>query len=312
MSARGLPRSCARYSDCSSARIMILSDIRLAFRSLRRRPTYAAMAILILALGIGANTAIFSVVSAVLLRSLPYGHVESIAVLFADGTARGQGGRLASTPGEFLDWREAAGDVFTGLAAMRNESRRITSVDSPIVPLVHAVTANYFDVLGATPALGRTFRASEDEPGQDDVVVLAYGLWQTVFGGDPSVIGRTIDLDGRPHTVVGVARADFYSAHIFATQPGLFVPMTLAEARQDRSTRDLLVYGRLAPGRTIAAARAAMTAVSARIAKQYPDSEDRWSVSVVPLREHVVGPFVQTGALLLAAVGLVLLLACAN
>lgn len=290
---------------------MLIPDLRLALRSLCRRPGFAGMAVVILALGIGANSAIFSVVSAVLLRSLPYADVDRLVVVFADGTARGQSARLPTTPGDFVDWRESA-TAFAGLAALRNESRRITSVETPVVPLVHAVSANYFDVLGVKPALGRGFQAGEDEPGRGDVVILSYGLWQTLFGGDPSIVGRTIDLDKRPHTVVGVLAPEFYSAHIFAVQPGLWVPAPFRSVRQDRSTRDVLVYGRLAPDRTIASAQAVMTTLSARMAKEYPDTNDRWTASLVPLREHVVGTFSQTGAMLVAAVGLVLLLACAN
>ena len=269
------------------------------------------MAVLILALGIGANTAIFSVVSAVLLRSFPYADIDTLVVVFADGTARGQGGRQPTTVADFLDWRDSA-TMFSGVTALRNESRRITNVDTPVVPLVHAVAANYFDVLGIRPALGRTFNPGEDTSGKNDVVVLSYGLWQSVFGGDRALVGRTIDLDGKPHTVIGIMRADFYSAHLFSVQPGLWVPAPFGAQRQDRTNREVLVYGRLAPGRTAASAQAEMTAISARLATQFPETNDRWSASLVPLREQVVGPFNQTGGLLLAAVGLVLLLACAN
>jgi putative ABC transport system permease protein len=289
----------------------LLADVRYALRSLRRRPAYAAMAVLILALGIGANTAIFSLVDAVVLRALPYGDVGSLVVVFADGTARGQSNRLSTTAGDFLDWREQA-DAFAGLAALRNESRRLTTVDAPIVPLVHAVTADYFDVLGARPLLGRTFVAGEDEPGRDDVVILSYGTWQTAFGGDPAIVERAIGLDGRSHTVVGVMGPDFWSAHVFSSQPGLWVPMPLASLREERTTRDLLAYGRLLPGRTVASAQSSMSAVAARLAQQHPETNDRWDIALLPLREHAVGAFQRTGGLLLAAVALVLLMACAN
>ena len=136
----------------------IVSDVHLALRHIRKSPMFAAMTIATLAVGIGANSAIFSVVNAVLLQSLPYSDVDSLVVVFADGTARGQSARLPSTAGDFLDWRESA-TMFSGLAAVRNESRRITSLDTPVVPLVHGVSANYFDVLGARPAFGRTFLA---------------------------------------------------------------------------------------------------------------------------------------------------------
>src|SRR5688572_18355224 len=128
----------------------LLSDVRFAIRSLLRRPAFTAMAAGILALGIGANTAIFSVVDAVLLRSLPYSDPGRLVAAFADGRARGQSSRLGVTAGDFLDWKEQA-RVFSGLVALRNESRRITSVDTPVVPLVHAVSADYFDVLGVRP-----------------------------------------------------------------------------------------------------------------------------------------------------------------
>ncbi len=288
-----------------------VSNVRFALRSLRRRPAYTTMAVAMLALGIGANTAIFSVVDAVLLRSLPYQDPATLVVVFADGSARGQSNRLGTTAGDFLDWREQA-DAFSGLTILRNESRRLTTVESPVVPLVHAVTANYLDVLGVRPALGRGFLAGEDEPGRDDVVILSHGLWQTVFGGDPGVVGSRVGLDGRPHTVVGVMRSEFYSAHVFSVQPGLWVPTSLEALREDRTTRDLLAYGRLAPGRSLASAQATMTALTSRIAQQHPDTNDRWGASVVPLRDHALGQFSRTGGILLAAVGLVLLIACAN
>ena len=288
-----------------------LTEVRLAFRSLRRRPAFTALAVVTLALGIGATTAVFSIVDAVLLRSLPYRDAGNLVVVFADGGARGQGRRLATTAGDFLDWREQAAG-FSGLAAVRNESRRITGLDAPVVPLVHAVTANYFDVLGAQPLLGRVFAAGEDEPGRDDVVILSYGLWQSAFGGDAGIVGRRIALDGRQHAVIGIMRPEFYSAHLFATQPGLWVPTPIAALRGERATRDLLVYGRLAGGGSATSAEAALQAVALRLAELHPDTNDGWGVAVVGLRAHAVGGFTRTGVILLSAVALVLLMACAN
>jgi putative ABC transport system permease protein len=281
-------------------------------RSLSRRPAYAVLVITILGLGIGASTAIFGLVDAVLLRSLPYANPESLVVVFADGTARGQGARMPTTPGDFADWRERGGAAFSGLAAIRNFSPRITSLDTPVVPLTHAVSANYFDVLGVQPRLGRGFLPGEDSPGRDAVVVLSYGLWQAKFGGDPSIVGRTIDLDGKPYTVVGVMGPDFYSAHIFTVQPDLFVPAPFDQLRDDRSLRELLVYGRLKPTVTLRAAQGEMRAVAARIAQARPDTDDRWSIALVPIRDHAIGSFDRIAALVLGAVALVLLIACAN
>ena len=287
------------------------SNLGHALRSLRRRPAYTAMAVGLLALGIGSSTTIFSIVDTVLLRALPYDDPDGIVVVFADGGARGQSRRLGTTAGDFLEWRERA-EGFRGLAVLRNESRRITTVETPVVPLVHAVTANYFDVLGVRPLLGRTFAAGEDEPGRGDVVILSYGLWQSVYGGDAGIVGRRIGLDGRPHTVVGVMRPDLWSAHVFAVQPGLWVPTSLAPLREERATRDLLAYGRLAEGWSVASAQAAMSALASRIATERPETNDRWGVSLVPLADHALGSFRRTGGLLLAAVALVLLIACAN
>ena len=137
-------------------------------------------------------------------------------------------------------------------------------------------------------------------------------LWQAKFGGDRSVVGRTIDLDARPHTVIGVMGPDFYSAHIFSVQPDLWVPALFDLERDDRSTRDVLVYGRLRSGLALESAQASMRLVAGRVARDHPDTDDRWSISLVPLREHAVGGFSRIAALVMAAVGLVLLIACAN
>lgn len=287
------------------------SDVRYALRALRRRPGFTAMALAILTLGIGANTAIFSVVNGVLLRSLPYRDVDNLMIIWSDASAHGMSNQLRTSPGTFLDWREQA-DVFSGLVAVRNVSYRITSVEDPVVPLVHAVSADYFDVLGVEPLHGRTFRPGEDQPGAGDVVVLAYGLWQSVFGGDPATVGKTITLDERPYTVVGVIKPDFYSAHGFAVQPGLWVPLALGDSRDDRSTRNLFVYGRLAESRNPGQAQAAMHTISARIAELHPETDEKWGARLVPLRQHAVGRFSDVFGILLAAVGVVLLIACAN
>jgi hypothetical protein len=245
---------------------------------------------------------VFSLVDTVLLRSLPYAKVDELVVVFADGSARNQAARTVTTAGDFLDWRDQSAGVFAGMAALRNESRRITSLEAPVVPLVQAVTANYFDVLGARMALGRGFREGEDSPGRDDLAVLTYALWQGAFGGDPDIVGRSVSLDGRAHTVVGVTAPEFWSAHAFRVQPGLWVPSSFGTLRGSRAARDSVVYGRLAPGRSLGEAQAAMSAVSARLAQRHPETNDRWSARLVPLRDHTLGAFQATGLILLAAV----------
>jgi hypothetical protein len=159
---------------------MLASNVRVALRSLRKRPAFTGMAILILALGIGANTAIFGVVNAVLLASLPYGDPASLITVFADGAARGQGPRLPTTGADFAWWEERAGS-FSGLAALHNESRRLTSVETPLVPLTHAVTANYFDVLGSRPELGR-----DSWPGKTSPAVTTWWCSAMASGKAPS------------------------------------------------------------------------------------------------------------------------------
>ena len=290
----------------------VFAAARVAIRGLVRRPGYAAMVIAILGIGLGANTAIFGIVDAVLLRSLPYGQPESLVVVWADGSARGQAGHSATTPGDLSDWREQTDGVFSDLAAVRNMTARITSLDSQVVPLVHAVSANYFKLLDAKPLLGRVFEDGEDRPGRDGEVMMSYGLWQAKFGGDPSIVGRTIDLDARPFTVIGIMTQDFYSAHIFNVQPDLWIPYGFDRERDDRVTRDVIVYGRLRPGTSMTAAQAATRTIAARIATQHPDTNDRWSIALVPLREHVVGAFTRIAMLVLSAVGLVLVIVCAN
>jgi putative ABC transport system permease protein len=160
--------------------------------------------------------------------------------------------------------------------------------------------------------LGRTFAAGEEKPGQDRVVVISYDLWQSAFGGDEALVGRSILLDDESYTVIGILPADFYSAHFFAVQPDLWVPLSLIGEEQERRVRNLVVYGRLAPGRNLQEAQSAMDALAVNLAQQYPETNRDWAISLVPVQEDVVGNLKQTFFILLAAVGLVLLIACAN
>ena len=195
----------------------ITRDLRQTARSLARSPGSSLAAVLALALGIGATTAIFSLVHGVLLDGVPYRAPDRLVRIFEvppGSTGRG----IPVSPGSYHAWSQAT-DAFSGVALLRNESREFTARDEPLVPLTHVVTANYFHVLGVEPLLGRTFAPGEDASGRETVVILSHGLWRDAFGGDPAVVGRTVELDGREHTVVGVLRPDFYSDHNFATQP---------------------------------------------------------------------------------------------
>ena len=192
----------------------LAQDFRYAFRTLSRSPLFSLMAAFALALGIGANTAIFSVVNGVVFKGLPYRDAGRVVMLWEDSTPRGGTNSVLVSPGNFIDWRDA-NPAFSDMAALFNNSLRVMSVDEPLVPLTHQVTTNYFGLLGVEPHLGRTFRPEEGQPGNDRVVVLSYGLWQRVFGGDSGIVGETILLDEEPYAVIGVLRPDFYScAHL--------------------------------------------------------------------------------------------------
>ncbi|HSR67303.1 MAG TPA: ABC transporter permease [Acidobacteriota bacterium] len=288
----------------------LTQDVRFALRVLWKNWVFTLTAVLVIALGIGANTAVFSIVNGVLIDSLSYREPESLAFLWADGSARNGVDRVAATSGDFLDWKESQ-DVFSDLAALRNSSLRLTEREDPIVPLVHEVTHNYFDLLGVQPARGRDFQP-DDEEGPARVVMVSYPLWQAAFGGDESLLGSDVELDGEMYTVIGITPQDFYAAHIFATQPGLWTPLSLAGREDDRRTRDLAVVGRLAPGRSLEEAESAMKAIAANLALEHPRTNEDWSVNVEAITDDVVGDFRQTFTLLLAAVAAVLLIACAN
>ena len=272
---------------------------------------FTFMAAFALALGIGANTAIFSVVDGVVLEGLPYRDSDRIVMLWEDSTPRGGTNRVPVSPGNFMDWREA-NPSFMELAALFNTSLRVTSVDEPLVPLTHMVTANYFDLLGVEPALGRTLRPGDDEPGNDRIVILSYGLWQRVYGGEPRILGETIRLDDEPYNVIGVLRSDFHSVHIFGVQPDLWVPLALAGRENERQQRGLAVYGRLADGTSSSEAQAAMSTVAERLGREFPETNEGWDARVVPIQEEATGSVQETLYVLLAAVGFILLMACAN
>ena len=269
------------------------------------------MAAFALALGIGANTAIFSVVNGVVFKGLPYRDAGRVVMLWEDSTPRGGTNSVLVSPGNFIDWRDG-NPAFSDMAALFNNSLRVMSVDEPLVPLTHQVTTNYFGLLGVEPHLGRTFRPEEGQPGNDRVVVLSYGLWQRVFGGDSGIVGETILLDEEPYAVIGVLRPDFYSVHIFPTQPDLWVPLVLAGQENERRRRGLAVFGRLEDRTSVSQAQAAMSTLAKRLARTYPDTNAGWDVRIVPILSEAMGQVRTLLFVLFAAVGFVLLLACAN
>ncbi|HLY60825.1 MAG TPA: ABC transporter permease [Terriglobia bacterium] len=280
----------------------LIQDVRYGARMLIKNPGFTAVAVIALALGIGANTAIFSVVNAVLLRPLPYKDAERLVVILHWGS-----GPVA--PANFLDWRRQ-NHVFDGMGAAEYWTPNLTAVERPEHIWALHVTSDIFPVLGVQPLLGRTFLPDEDQPGKEHEVVLSYGSWQQRFGGDAKVIGRSVTLDGEAYTIVGVMPRDFKFAPFWATKAELWTPLALGDRATSRSGNSLRIFARLKPGITLVAARAEMATITARLEKEYPGTNR--GVEVGSLKEKVVGNVRPALLVLLGAVGFVLLIACAN
>jgi predicted permease len=285
-------------------------EVRLAARALRRVPTVTLLAILTLALGIGAAAAIFSVTNAVLLQPLGYPDADRLVRVY-ESRVDEPGWRGSVSVPNLDDWR-AQSRTLAGLVAFQMGGRNLqTGTEARRVAAVE-VSANAFTVLGNRPLLGRGFVAGEDAPSRDGVVVLGEGLWRRAFGGDPAIVGRTVTLDGRPHEVVGVMPRQF----VFpagAAAPDLWVPYTPSPgAAAARGSHMLAVVARLAPGATHEQAAAEMRRIAARIAAAYPDEQTNRTVALVPYHEDVSGQLRPVLLLLMGAVILVLAIACAN
>ncbi len=288
----------------------LIQDIRYGFRVLRKSPGFSAAAILVLALGIGANTAIFSVVNAVLLEPLPFPEAARIvAVAHTPPPEQFPGMKTFSvSPANYLDWRSQA-DVFEAMAAHAGGYVNLTGGGRPEALLAAFVTSDFFPVLRATPLLGRAFAAGEDEPGRNRVVVLSEELWKTRFGGRADAVGQAIDLNGQKYTVVGVLPA----RSAYPEWAKLWTPLAWTpEERAIRGIHDFAVLARLKAGVPVEQAQAAMDALSVRLAQQYPEDNKGWGAVVVPLREDLVGDVRGALLVLLGAVAFVLLIACAN
>ena len=282
-------------------------DLRYAIRSLTRQPGFTAAVVITLALGIGANTAIFSVVNGVLLRPLPYPNddrLTAIWTLFSNGQTE-----TASVP-DYIDWK-AQGSSFAGMSAYANSNDNLAAPGGEPERIPSSrVIADYFQTLGVTPAAGRFFVPDDFVFGSHRVVVLSYGLWQRRFGGDRSIVGRSITLNARPYTVVGVApegmrlpaRAQLWSP--YAVDPSAPPP--------NRRGDFLTVVGRLKPGVTIARAQAEMSGIAKRLETAYPASNTNVGIKLVPLRDQLVGSVRVALLVFSGAVALVLLIACAN
>jgi putative ABC transport system permease protein len=282
----------------------ILKDIRYGIRSLARHPGFTAVALITLALGIGANTAIFSVVNAVLLRPLPYDEPERIVWLWDTQP------QLANTPTslpDFLGWKEQ-NQSFEHLAAYLNGSMFVDAGDGTTDTHVGLVTPELFSVFHVSPILGRTFTDEEMLPGRFRVAVLSHSMWRNRFGSDPNVSGRTIQLNGAPYTIIGVMPAGFS----YPDRAELWRPLPIDPAKLDPGPHYLNVVGRLKPGVTLPQAQADMSIIAGRLSQQYKEKNAGHGVKLERLSKVVVGDIGLALYVLLGAVGFVLLIACAN
>jgi putative ABC transport system permease protein len=290
-----------------------MKDIRYAFRQLLKHPAFSLIAILVLALGIGANTAIFSVVNSVLLQPLPYRAPNELVSLWGTNTLNEIPRETASYP-DFNDWRQQA-QSFQTIAGFANTTAILTGDGGEPERLPGgAVLGDFFTVLGVEPALGRKFLPEEGEQGKNRVVILSQELWQRRFGGDPKIIGQQITVNGNPNTIVGVLPAGFQDPMPAARKKvQLWLPLPVTDGMRNSRRGDFLnVVARLKPGVSLDQARAEMKGIASRLEKQYPDTNASWGVIVEQLHETLTGDIRPALLLLLGAVAFLLLIACAN
>jgi putative ABC transport system permease protein len=292
----------------------LAADLRYAVRVLLRAPSFTLAVIAVLALGIGANTAIFSIVNTVLLRPLPFEAPNRLVRLFhipPQDTFPGMP-TFSVSPANFYDWQQQA-QLFDGMAIYRFRQFVLTGGPAADEIVAAAVGAGFFELLGETPALGRVFLPEEDTPGQHRVVILSDGFWKRQFGAARDVVGQTLRLDGEPYTVVGVMPAHLSISAWAATAQDLWVPLAYTgDERGVRENHNAQVIARLREGVTVEQAQAELAAISTRLEEAYPKDNAGWGATAIPLDEVIVGDTRASLIVLLAAVALVLLIACAN
>ena len=288
----------------------LITDLKRAFRTLRKTPGFTIAALIVLALGIGANTSIFSIVNGVLLRPLPYAQPDRLVQLWHTPPQKQFPGmtEFALSAANYLDW-ERQNDVFEQSAIYSGRRFRGSAGSEPKQFQAAQVEPTFFSVLRVQPLLGRTIAAGDDQTGHEHVVVLSYKLWQTEFGGDRSLVGKTIQLNDQAYSVVGVMAPEFDKP----SWAQLWSPLVWDPAEKAvRGEHHFAAVARLKPGVTLAKAQADLDTISARLAQQYPADDAGWGAKVVPLREETVGEVRKPLLILLGAVAFVLLIACAN
>ena len=298
----GLVKEVTREQWGWSSLERLVRDGRFAVRALAKNPGFAGAAILALALGIGANTAILSVVDAVLLRPLPYADPGRLVVILHRG-------ENPVAPANFLDWRRQSRS-FEAMGAAEYWTPNLTAAENPEKLWALRMTADVLPMLGVRPLLGRFFTREEEAAGKDRVAVIGHRLWRRRFGSDPGVIGRAISLNGEPYTIVGVMPEAFRFAPFWATNSDLWAPLAFGERAGSRESSSLRVFARTKSGVSLPAAAAEMAAITGRLEREFPGTNR--DVRVISLQEKVVGTVRPALLVLLGAVGLVLLIACAN
>jgi putative ABC transport system permease protein len=292
----------------------VLQDLRYGFRMLAKKPAFTAIAVLALALGIGANTAIFSVVNTVLLKPLPFKNPDQLMMVWEDNTKQGFP-KDTPAPGNYVDWRDQ-NQVFESMAAIADQTFNLTGVGEPEKLEGQRVSASFFPLLGVEPALGRSFLPEEDSAGGERVVIISDGLWQRRFGSDPDIVGKQMTLNSQPYTVVGVLPKSFKfpdPSQSSTEESAVWVPMAFSSQEAgNRGGHYLLVYARAKSGVTVQQAQADMSTIAARLQQQYPDTNTSVGALVTSLHEQVVGDIRPALLIMLGAVGFVLLIACAN
>jgi len=285
-------------------------DARYGARMLRRNPSFVAVVTLTLALGIGANTAIFSVVNSVLLKPLPFKDPNRLVIIWENDTKN----RATNSPvslSDFVDWKDQTG-AFEQIAAWRFLYFNLSGRDEPERVQGLTVSASFLPLLGAQVQLGRTFLPEEEQIGRDKVVVLSDALWRRRFGEDPSLVGQKIDIEGEPHTVVGILAPSFHIFRVLNRPLDIYVPLTFDRSRLNRRDHDIFVYARLKPAVTLDQAQSEMDVLYLRLEQEYPQTNSSRGARVVSMSEGFAGDIRPTLLLLLFAAGFVLLIACAN
>jgi putative ABC transport system permease protein len=285
----------------------LFQDLRYALRRLFQTPGFTAIAVITLALGIGANTAIFTVIEAVLLRPLPFPERDRLVMVWETHAQR-PGRNNVIGPRNFIRWQEQQ-TVFADLAAMAALPVNITGDGEPMRAGAGVVTPNLFSVLGVQPVMGRAFTANEGAEGQPLVTVISHGLWQTRFGSDPSVLGKSIVVNDRPRTIIGVAPPGM---SLPETALELWLPIVFTPPSAQQSGRWMMSVARLKPGVSREQAQSEMATIAKRLEQATPDTNALWGVNVEPIQQHFTGNVRKPLLVLLGAVALVLLIACAN